>query len=75
MNGLKHIERALRDKAEQLGIYDDLSNDFAELDKRLGKFFQMSWNYSAMAKAFNRIVEAIGKKMGGEYEKLSKVQK
>lgn len=74
MNGLKLIKRALRDKAEQLGIYDDLAGDFTEIDKRMGRYFQLWDNYEKIAKAFNKIIEAIGKKMGGEYEKLSKVQ-
>lgn len=60
----KQIARALRAKAEELGVYDKCRNDFAEIDKELGSWLYIS---NDISKNFDNIIKIIAEKMGSKY--------
>jgi hypothetical protein len=71
-NGCRQIEYALREKAEELGIYDECRADFAAIDKELSSWF---WISNDISQNFDNIIQKIAAKMGGEYKKYSSPQK
>ncbi len=60
----KKIKTALMIKAEQLGVYDELAEEFAKIDAET-----RSWVYidNDIYKNFDTIIETIAKKMGSKY--------
>lgn len=60
----KLIARALRDKAEELGIYDECRKDFAAIDKEMGSLFFIS---NDVYKNYDNIIAKIAEKMGSKY--------
>ena len=60
----KLISRALRDKAEELGLADECAADFAAIDKEVRSWFFIS---NDISKNFNNIIKKIGDKMGSKY--------
>lgn len=62
----KLIARALRDKAEELGIYDQCRADFAAIDKEMNSWLYISNDVSAN---YNNIIAKIAEKMGSKYGK------
>lgn len=60
----KQIARALRDKAEELGIYDECRADFAAIDKEMGSWF---WVSNDVSKNYDNIIAKIAEKMGSSY--------
>lgn len=63
----KLIARALRDKAEELGIYDECKDDFAQIDKEMGSWLYVS---NDVSKNYDNIIEKIANKMGSKYGKV-----
>lgn len=66
----KAIARALREKAEELGIYDECAADFAAIDKEMGSWFYIS---NDIAEKYDAIIEKIAAKMGSKYGKVQTV--
>ena len=60
----KLIARALRDKAEELGIYDECREDFAKIDKEMGSWLYIS---NDIAQNYDNIIAKIAEKMGSQY--------
>lgn len=60
----KKIARALRDKAEALGVYDKCREDFAAIDKEMGSWFYVS---NDVAKNYDNIIKVIANKEGKPY--------
>lgn len=60
----KLIARALRDKAEELGIYEECKEDFAAIDKEMGSWFYVN---NDVAKNYDNIIAKIAKKSGKSY--------
>src|SRR5574344_461187 len=60
----KQIARALRDKAEELGVYDQCQQDFAAIDKEMGSWFYVS---NDISKNYDNIIRIIAEKMGSPY--------
>lgn len=60
----KLMARALRDKAEELGVYDECAADFAAIDKEMSSTFYVS---NDVYKNYDNIVKVIGDKMGSKY--------
>lgn len=60
----KQIARALRDKAEELGIYDECRDDFAAIDKEMGSWFYVN---NDVAKNYDNIIAKIAEKSGKSY--------
>lgn len=60
----KIIARALRDKAEELGIYDECRQDFASIDKEMGSWFYVD---NDVAKNYDNIIAKIAQKEGKSY--------
>lgn len=60
----KQIARALRDKATELGIYDECRDDFAAIDKEMGSWFYVN---NDVAKNYDNIIAKIAKKEGKTY--------
>ena len=60
----KLMARALRDKAEELGVYDECAADFAAIDKEMSSTFYVS---NDVYKNYDNIVKIIGDKMGSKY--------
>ena len=56
----KLIARALRDKAEELGIYDECREDFAKIDKEMGSWLYIS---NDIAQNYDNIIAKIAEKM------------
>lgn len=63
----KAIVRALRDKAEELGIYDECASDFAAIDKEMNSWLYIS---NDVAANYDAIIEKIAAKMGSKYGKV-----
>lgn len=63
----KAIARALRDKAEELGIYDECAKDFAAIDKEMNSWLYIS---NDVATHYDAIIEKIAAKMGSKYGKV-----
>lgn len=63
----KAIARALRDKAEELGIYDECAKDFAVIDKEMNSWLYIS---NDVAANYDAIIEKIAAKMGSKYGKV-----
>ena len=68
----KAIARALRDKAEQVGVHDDCKEDFAKIDKELGSWFYIS---NDIYENFDNIIKKIAEKMGGKYKQYAEPSK
>ncbi|MGN0030765.1 MAG: hypothetical protein ACI37Q_02280 [Candidatus Gastranaerophilaceae bacterium] len=60
----KQIARALREKAEELGIYDECRAEFAAIDKEMGSWFYISNDIAAQ---YDAIIKKIADKMGSKY--------
>ena len=60
----KQIARALRDKAEELGVYDQCKGDFAKIDKEMGSWL---WISNDVAQNYDNIIKVIAAKMGSQY--------
>ena len=60
----KQIARALRDKAEELGIYDECRDDFAAIDKEMGSWFYVD---NDVAKNYDNIIAKIAENSGKSY--------
>lgn len=60
----KLVARALRDKAEELGVYDECAADFAAIDKEMSSTFYVD---NDVYKNYDNIVKVIGDKMGSKY--------
>ncbi len=60
----RQIARALRVKAEELGVYDKCQNDFAKIDKELGSWLFIS---NDISKNFDNIIKIIAEEMGSKY--------
>lgn len=60
----KQIARALRDKATELGIYDQCREDFAAIDKEMGSWFYVDNN---VAQNYDNIIKKIAEKEGKTY--------
>ncbi len=60
----KQIARALREKAEELGIYDECRADFAAIDKEMGSWFYVN---NGVAQNYDNIIKKIAAKMGSKY--------
>lgn len=60
----KLMARALRDKAEELGVYDECAADFAAIDKEMSSTFYVS---NDVYKNYDNIVKVIGDKLGSKY--------
>lgn len=60
----KLIANALRDRAEELGVYDECKEEFAQINKELNSFFYISNDISAQ---FDSIIEKMAKKAGSKY--------
>lgn len=71
----KQISSALRQKAMELGIAQDaeLQKAFAQIDKEMNSLFWV--DNDKASEGFNKAIEIIGNKMGGEYKKYAKPQK
>ncbi len=63
----KAIVRALRDKTEELGIYDECASDFAAIDKEMNSWLYIS---NDVAANYDAIIEKIAAKMGSKYGKI-----
>lgn len=66
VNSCRRIELALREKAEQLGVYDACSQDFAAIDKELSSVMLID---KSIYKHYDNIIKVIANKMGKGYEK------
>lgn len=60
----KQIARALRDKAEKLGVYDQCKEDFAKIDKEMGSWL---WISNDVSQNYDNIIKVIAQKMGSKY--------
>ena len=60
----KLIARALRSKAEELGVYDELRDEFAAIDKEMGSWL---WINNNIADKYDTIIKKIAEKMGSKY--------
>ncbi len=60
----KQIARALRDKAEKLGVYDQCKKDFAKIDKEMGSWL---WVNNDVSQNYDNIIKVIAAKMGSKY--------
>jgi len=58
------IATALRQKAEELGVYDQCRADFAAIDKEMGSWFYVN---NDVYKNYDNIIKIIGQKMGSKY--------
>ena len=66
----KLIARALRDRAEELGVYDDCAADFAKIDKELNSLL---WISNDISEQFENIVAIMAEKVNSPYgSKLGK---
>lgn len=66
----KAIARALRDRAEELGVYDECRTEFAAIDKELNSLLWISNDISAQ---FDTIIAKMAAKSGSQYgHKLAK---
>ena len=66
----KLIARALRDRAEELGVYDDCAADFAKIDKELNSLL---WISNDISEQFENIVAIMAEKVNSQYgSKLGK---
>lgn len=72
VNGCRQVAYALREKAEELGIYDECKADFAKIDKELGSWL---WIDDDIYKNFDNIIKKIANKMGPEYSKYGSPEK
>lgn len=61
----KHIARALRAKALELGIYNECKDDFAAIDKEMGSWIYIS---NDIAKNYDNIIKKIAEKEGKTYD-------
>lgn len=66
VNGCRQVAYALREKAEELGIYDECQADFAKINKGLGSWL---WIDDDIYKNFDNIIKKIADKMGPGYSK------
>ncbi|MBQ8459209.1 hypothetical protein IJ541_03795 [bacterium] len=66
VNGCRQVALALREKAEELGIYDECAADFAAINKELGSWL---WIDNAIYKHYDNIIKKIANKMGPGYAK------
>ena len=60
----KAIASALRQKADELGIFDECREDFAAIDKEMGSWFYIS---NDVSKNYDNIIKKIAEKMGSKY--------
>lgn len=60
----KMIARALRDKATELGVYDQCREDFAKIDKEMGSWFYVN---NDVAQNYDNIIKVIAEKEGKSY--------
>lgn len=60
----KKIARALREKAEALGVYDKCREDFAAIDKEMGSWFFVR---NSIAQNYDNIIKVIANKEGKPY--------
>lgn len=66
----KLIARALRDRAEELGVYNECAAEFAAIDKELNSFF---WINNDISKQFDSIIAKLAEKAGSQHgSKLAK---
>lgn len=66
----KLIARALRDRAEELGVYNECAAEFAAIDKELNSFF---WINNDISKQFDSIIAKLAEKTGSQHgSKLAK---
>ena len=72
VNGCRQVAYALREKAEELGIYDECKADFAKIDKELGSWL---WIDDDIYKNFDNIIKKIANKMGPGYSKYGSPEK
>ena len=72
VNGCRQVAYALREKAEELGIYDECKADFAKIDKELGSWL---WIDDDIYKNFDNIIKKIADKMGPGYSKYGSPEK
>ncbi len=68
----KAIASALRQKADELGIYDECREDFAAIDKEMGSWFYIS---NDISKNYDNIIKKIAEKMGSKYGSPVSTQK
>ena len=72
VNGCRQVAYALREKAEELGIYDECKADFAKIDKELGSWL---WIDDDIYKNFDNIIKKIANKMAPGYSKYGSPEK
>ena len=72
VNGCRQVAYALREKAEELGIYAECKADFAKTDKELGSWL---WIDDDIYKNFDNIIKKIANKMGPGYSKYGSPEK
>ena len=66
----KLIARALRDRAVELGVYNECREEFAKIDKELNSFF---WISNDISKEFDLIIAKLAEKTESQYgSKLTK---
>lgn len=58
------LARVLRDKAIELGIFDECKDDYAAIEKEMKSFWAID---DDIAKNYDNMLEKIAKKMGGVY--------
>jgi hypothetical protein len=68
----RQVAFALREKAEELGIYDECSADFAKINKEVAGWV---WISNDISTNFDNIIKKIAEKMGGDYKKYAKPKK
>ncbi len=59
----KLIARALRDKAEELGVFDELANKFAKIDKEMSSTVYIN---NSICDTYDEIIEKLANKAGLE---------
>lgn len=60
--GCQNVADALRQKADELGIFDECAGEFAEIDRALSSFWGIS---DSIYEKFDKIIAKIGAAMGG----------